>query len=159
MGAWDRGEFPWQPQQADAHTDRKAWSSAQVRSKNICGPVALLSTDQSSRPMIPEPPCRLTAGRGRGWRARRRARGPGVPDPSTSPSPLLPVVPVPCLCNVVGWRPALPAGCSPESRRHPPPGRSAATARRGAPGRPRREAGGRVCKCARGGRGPPPRSG
>lgn len=82
------GEFPWRPGHAHAHTDRKAWSSAQVHSKNIGGPVALLPTDQCSRPKIPEPPCRVTAGWG--WRARRWPRGAGRPRPEdfASPAPL-----------------------------------------------------------------------
>lgn len=155
MGAWDR-EFPWRPGHAHAHTDSKAWSSAQVHSKNIGGPVALLPTDQCSRPKIPEPPCRVTAGWG--WRARRWPRGPGVPGPRTSPRPPLSVVLAPCTLQRCGLEthpaPPSPARWSSESRRDPPPHPAA-----GAPGARGRPQPGPVCKYPRGGRGPPPRCG
>lgn len=142
MGAWDPGEFPRQPGQAHAHKDRKAWCSAQASAKNIGGPVALLPTDESSRPMIPEPPCRVTAGWG--WRARRRPRGAGVPVRGTSPRPLLSVVHVRCAplhCGLETPRPPPDAPQNPAGT-HPAggpsaraaPGRAAAAARTGAPG-------------------------
>lgn len=149
MGAPGSGEFPWQPAASSRPQAQEGLGLCPGVFQNTRGPVAFLPTDQASSPRDSRAPV-----------LGHRRVGAGVP--STS-HPLLrsvrhvPRAPLRCGLQTP---PEAPPGSRPD-----PPGRGGgrgATQGPGGPGRaraaagPPREAGGRVCKCPRGGRGPPP---